>query len=190
MKKIFIVFTVVALAYISVMYFVNPFDIKSLHPRARLWGIDIYRIPSGAMSPNLNAGDVVLVTTMSKKVERGDVVVFRFPPNPEISFVKRLIGKGGDKIVYRGKRLFINGEAAGYSNVVEYDEHREQVNESIDEASWNIILDKTMGTKDVSITVPKGQLFFLGDNRDNSNDSRYWGFVDESEVMGVVLYVF
>ncbi|MFL6624186.1 MAG: signal peptidase I [Sulfurifustaceae bacterium] len=170
--------------------------------------VEPFRIPSGSMLPSLHIGDFILVSKFSygirlpvvnKKVintdepKRGDVVVFRFPRDESINYIKRVIGLPGDHIVYEGKRLYVNGElisetAAPLSNApgdgeTAYDATR--YTERLGGVEHDIWLSRRSdyGTTYDKV-VPPGHYFVMGDNRDHSNDSRYWGFVPEENLVG------
>ncbi len=168
-----------------------------------------FKIPSGSMIPTLLIGDFILVNKFayglrlpvlnSKFMEvsepkRGDVVVFRYPVDPGVNFIKRLVGLPGDTIVYRDKKLFINGdpvelESQGVfsSNEVKCTTPRsdaERYAEQLGEVSHDILLHHGSGSRDGQWVVPEGHYFMMGDNRDRSNDSREWGFVPEANLMG------
>ena len=187
-KKFFIGLGILSVVYVMTMYLVNPFDIKSTHPRARILGVDLFRIPARSMLPNLEVGNILVVSTIFKTPKRGDIVVFQFPQNPKIYYVKRLIGMSGDRISYRDKQLYINDKKLEYGKQSSYDEEKYQVTEKLDSKSWNILWHKQAPSLGFTVTVPEGKMFFMGDNRDNSYDSRYWGFVDESMVAGILVY--
>jgi len=161
-----------------------------------------FRIPSGSMLPTLEIGDFILVSKFSygvrvpvinKKLvefggpERGDVIVFRYPENPSIDYIKRVIGVPGDEIAYYNKVVHVNGKKtdlkpegvyqAGFPSV-------KRLNENLAGVEHDILIDDLRPAGDFILTVPKGNYFVLGDNRDNSRDSRYWGFVPDENLVG------
>jgi signal peptidase I len=168
-----------------------------------------FKIPSGSMIPTLLIGDFIVVNkfayglrlpVVNRKFvsigepERGDVVVFRYPVDPSVNFIKRLVGLPGDTISYRSKRLYINGqevplaEQGRYgSDEVKCDTPRAdalRLTETLDGKSHDILLHANSGSRDQQWVVPEGHYFVMGDNRDRSNDSREWGFVPEDHLMG------
>jgi signal peptidase I len=168
-----------------------------------------FKIPSGSMIPTLLVGDFIVVNKFAYGLrlpvahtkivplgepERGDVVVFRYPVDPKINFIKRLVGLPGDTITYRDKQLFVNGEqvsttAQGHygSNEVKCDTPRQdavRLNEMLGDVSHDILIHTGSGSRDGQWTVPAGHYFVMGDNRDRSNDSREWGFVPDENMMG------
>ena len=168
-----------------------------------------FKIPSGSMIPTLLIGDFIVVNkfayglrlpVLNTKIvsigepSRGDVVVFRYPVDPAVNFIKRLVGLPGDTITYRDKRLFINGEQVGreeqglYSSVdVKCDTPRADAiryTEALGDVSHDILIHKNSGSRGQQWVVPEGHYFVMGDNRDRSNDSREWGFVPEANLMG------
>jgi signal peptidase I len=171
-----------------------------------------FRIPSGSMLPTLEIGDFILVNKFdyglrlpvlhSKileigKPQRGDVVVFRYPDNPKVDYIKRLIGLPGDVVEWDNKELKINGtpltrEAVGQytaldQNNVEHDTFR-LMEDLLGVRHDILILPGTMGRQG-SMTIPEGHYFVMGDNRDMSNDSRYWGLVPEGNLVGKATYI-
>ncbi len=164
-----------------------------------------FRIPSGSMLPTLKIGDFILVKKFSYslrlpvlhyglwelgKPERGDVVVFRFPDDPSQNFIKRLIGLPGDRIVYRDKNLYINGDEI---ELTLSDRGGEEgflqvgwtpAREHLHGAGHTILLRDGAYARNGVWEVPAGHYFVMGDNRDNSNDSRVWGFVPEGNLAG------
>jgi signal peptidase I len=172
--------------------------------------VEPFRIPSGSMLPNLHIGDFILVNKFSygirlpvvnKKIidtsspDRGNVMVFRFPHDPSINFIKRVVGLPGDKIEYREKRLYINGEPIETESLGEFqsDSQKKYVGnrfmETLDSNSHEIIVDPNKRTTETSYAVPQGHYFVMGDNRDHSNDSRYWGFVPEKNIIGRAFFI-
>ena len=168
-----------------------------------------FKIPSGSMIPTLLVGDFIVVNKYSyglklpvvnKKVlslgepERGDVIVFRYPVDPSINFIKRLIGLPGDSITYRNKELFVNGALVSKQENGRYT--RDEVkcstpradavrfHETVDTVEHDILLHEKSGSRNGQWVVPEGQYFVMGDNRDRSNDSREWGFVPAENMMG------
>lgn len=171
-----------------------------------------FRIPSGSMIPTLLVGDFILVNKFSYgvrlpvvhtkildtgKPETGDVAVFRFPRDPKVDYIKRVVGVPGDQITLRGKELFINGEAVGYSPPEPYvmpgtDDIMVGMalrSETLGDVVHEILVDNSGSASEQSVVVPEGMYFMLGDNRDRSNDSRFWGFVPEANLVGKAKYV-
>lgn len=157
--------------------------------------VEPFQIPSGSMKPTLDVGDFILVNKFSygirlpvidKKVievgdpQRGDVMVFRFPSDPNVNYIKRVVGLPGDTIRYTAdKRLFVNGESvaeqllgAESGTLGSAELYREKLGEA--EHLIRKEMSRYRAAPDRSWTVPAGHYFMMGDNRDNSNDSRYW----------------
>ncbi len=168
-----------------------------------------FRIPSGSMIPTLEIGDFVLVKKYAygvklpivhKKIfdsgspSRGDVVVFRYPPNPKINYIKRLIGLPGDVVEWTAdKKIILNGKPVVYKNIGKYKTPDrsgvmvavDQFEELLPEAEKAHELINFPGyTQPGKWTVPEGNYFMMGDNRDNSSDSRFWNFVSEDHLVG------
>ena len=205
-----------------------------------------FRIPSGSMIPTLLIGDLILVNKFSygirlpiinRKVldignpQRGDVMVFRYPVDPSVDYVKRVIGLPGDTVTFRGKRLTINGEAVPTTAAPDYfDADRvayskqflERLPRADGVAEHPILIDDdrsgamgpeqylgelvrgghtaeasmfrencaySEGNSVVTCKVPAGHYFMMGDNRDNSADSRYWGFVPDQNIVGRAFFI-
>jgi signal peptidase I len=186
-----------------------------------------FKIPSGSMVPTLRIGDLILVNkfvyglrlpvlntrlTDGTPPQRGDVMVFRYPPKPSVDYIKRVIGVPGDEVAYLNKKLTLNGQAVDRTalpdflddDVMRYFKHFE---EKLPGRQHQILQDDERpgfisGADDfpyrnqcrysiegVKCTVPAGHYFMMGDNRDNSLDSRYWGFVPEGNIVGKAFYV-
>lgn len=169
--------------------------------------VEPFRIPSASMMPTLLIGDFILVNkydygirlpVINTKIfdigypRRGDIVVFRYPEDPSIPFIKRIIGLPGDHYSYYDKTLFINGKemkqtvlgdykAVGSGMMMNGDSLR---SEDLGTKSHLILIDPERFSREVEGTVPEGYYFVLGDNRDNSKDSRYWGFVPDENLIG------
>jgi len=175
-----------------------------------------FRIPSGSMLPTLELYDFILVNKytyglrlpiLHKKVveisqpERGDIVVFRYPPDPTQNYIKRLIGLPGDRVMYRDKRLFVNGEEVGMADQGDYIQEGAtfvqprflQTITSADGesgAQFSILQNGRRSNRAVrDWVVPEGHYFVMGDNRDNSQDSRTWGFVPDQNLVGRAFFV-
>ncbi|HHC71563.1 MAG TPA: signal peptidase I [Thiotrichales bacterium] len=175
--------------------------------------VEPFRIPSGSMMPTLLAGDFILVNkfaygirlpVINRKVleigepQRGDVVVFRYPEDPSTDFIKRVIGLPGDHIRYVNKQLVINGKPLEYSNVGIYEGKGAAMSasgsiirsERIGEVEHQVLLHPSNGyynypcMRNGEFTVPAGHYFVMGDNRDRSNDSRFWCGVPEENLVG------
>lgn len=158
----------------------------------RTFIVQAFKIPSGSMLPTLLIGDHLLVSKFSYGVKlpvigtslfsrpgpaRGDVVVFRFPRDRSLDYIKRVVAIGGDTIEIRDKRVYVNGK-------LDENPHAHFATRDIMRAA--------AGPRDNigPIQVPAGKIFVMGDNRDNSYDSRFWGFVDVQEVLGKALIVY
>lgn len=169
----------------------------------RSFVVEPFQIPSGSMRPTLEVGDFILVNKFAYGLrlpvvhteivdlgepERGDVMVFRFPDEPAVNFIKRVVGLPGDRIRYEDKQLFVNGEPvpkrlleAGPMAAPTELLLAEQLGE-LEHRIYNNPRDP--GPQVRELVVPKGHYFTMGDNRDHSNDSRYWGFVPEANIVG------
>lgn len=188
--------------------------------------VEPFKIPSGSMIPTLLVGDFILVNKFTygirvpvintkivemSRPKRGEVMVFRFPENPSVDYIKRIVGLPGDRITYRNKRLFINGAAVriepdgefvyvepGLSYV-----QAQRFIEVLDSRVHSILINPDLpgvhlggvrpfpfrencayNDEELSCTVPADHYFAMGDNRDSSSDSRYWGFVPDKNIVG------
>ena len=169
--------------------------------------IEPFRIPSGSMMPTLLVGDFILVNKFVYGIrlpvsdyklfeisqpERGDVVVFRYPLDPSTPFIKRVVGLPGDRIAYYNKILYINGQQADQRLIGTYTGHGSGANmtgaslkqETLKPITHPILIQTGYPSVDGKLVVPEGHYFVLGDNRDNSRDSRYWGTVPEELLIG------
>ena len=178
--------------------------------------VEPFQIPSGSMKPTLEVGDFILVNKFSYGIrlpvletkiipvgdpQRGDVMVFRYPNDPRINYIKRVVGLPGDRIGYANKQLTVNGELverelvhtltddevpAGHplQALAKVDIYQEQLGDALHETRYKGISQTPPPREWV---VPDGHYFMVGDNRDNSNDSRYWSAPEMSqELWGMV----
>ena len=186
-----------------------------------------FRIPSGSMLPTLYAGDFILVNkyeyglrfpvfnfaiTEGSAPKRGDIVVFKYPLDKNVDFIKRVIGLPGDEIRYVDKQLYINGELQQitpdgtffdketYTDLDQFDENLDGVKHKILEndkvpsmarpvQGHNGLNQCLYNMGDVVCKVPEGHYFMMGDNRDNSADSRFWGFVPREDIVGRAFFI-
>ena len=158
----------------------------------RTFVVQAFKIPSGSMKQTLLIGDHILVnkfiygvklpfirTTLIpiKKPKRGDIVVFKFPEDPKKDFIKRVVGVAGDVVEIKDKQVFINGKPENHPHGVHTDPH--------------VIPGRLQPRDNLGpITIPADSLFVLGDNRDHSYDSRFWGFVDLRKVKGRAFIIY
>lgn len=160
-----------------------------------------FRIPSGSMRPTLLQGDYIFVTKYSYglrlpvsnteiletgRPERGDVVVFRLPSDPSINYIKRVVGLPGDTVVYRGHQLTVNGELVAVQSAPNGDpaDSLGQYVENLGGHEHGILVSVRGASRDGVYRVPEGHYFMLGDNRDNSRDSRFIGMIPEGNLVG------
>jgi signal peptidase I len=187
-----------------------------------------FKIPSGSMVPTLLVGDLILVNkyhygirlpVLNKKIvdnnepRRGDVMVFRFPQNPSIDYIKRVVGLPGDEVAYLNQRLYLNGQPVPVTRDGEYyDEdsmrYSPQFIEKLNGHEHRVLVDPqrapfygagvanfpfrdncSYSAQGVTCKVPPGHYFMMGDNRDNSEDSRFWGFVPDENIVGKAFLV-
>lgn len=169
--------------------------------------VEPFHIPTGSMLPGLMPGDYILVNKYSYgirlpvvnikvlpvgEVKRGDVVVFRYPEDPSTNYIKRAIGLPGDRVVYVDKTLYINGkrmEQYGAAPEMMRDDsgrlnRMRRLTENLDGVEHNIYIDPVSESRYLERVVPEGHYFVMGDNRDRSHDSRYWGFVPDENLLG------
>lgn len=166
--------------------------------------LEPFRIPSGSLEPTLLVGDFVAVNkfiyglrlpVIEKKIfalsnpKTGDIAVFRWPPGPAFDYIKRVIGAPGDHVVYQNKVLTINGKEMKQT-FLEYTTDESSGNavakyrENLNGVVHDIYVRKNVPAVDFNVTVPEGQYFMMGDNRDDSADSRFWGFVADKYLRG------
>ena len=171
-----------------------------------------FRIPSASMMPTLLIGDFILVNKYeygirlpvlntriisNKTPSRGDIIVFRYPEDPRIPFIKRVVGVPGDKVAYFNKTLFINGVAEKQKYRGEYQDDGpgwqmngwQLLDTQTGQVHHEILHSQARASKTIEEIVPEGHYFVLGDNRDNSKDSRFWGFVPDEYLMGRAFYI-
>jgi signal peptidase I len=161
----------------------------------RTWVFQAFKIPTGSMEQNLLIGDHLIVNKMifaptmtglerailpGRQIRRGDVIVFKYPVEPDRDFVKRVIGLPGERLELHRKKIFINGKALEERYVQFLEPPSTDGPPHVDD------LREEYGP----VTVPAGQYFMMGDNRDNSQDSRFWGFMPLSYVKGQALFIY
>jgi signal peptidase I len=178
----------------------------------RFFVIAPYKIPTSTMSPSLLAGDYVFVFKLPygmdlpflgrvgevKNLKRGDIVLFSYTRDPHTKFIKRVVGLPGDKIEYKDRTLILNGEPLDYKlqesssfTDVKHHEDLDFYSESHKEgAEYTVIYNKDHRPDKLGpIIVPQGEVFLLGDHRDNSDDSRYWGMVPKRNLNGKAVLI-
>lgn len=158
----------------------------------RSFVVQAFKIPSGSMKPTLQIGDHILVNKFTYGVdlpftditiipggqpERGDIIVFEYPVEPDKDFIKRVIGVPGDVVEIKNKDVYVNGERLEQGYTMHTENHV-------------IPGEKTKRDNFGPVTVPENEYFVLGDNRDNSYDSRFWGFVEDRALKGEAFIIY
>lgn len=163
----------------------------------KIYFVQPYKYPSISLTPTILKGDKILVSKLSynnAEPEKGDMIVFPLPEDPSKLYTKRIIGTGDDKIEIKNDKLYINDEEVLLEKLGEYSDENvrssEEYLEKIGEKSYHIIYTVYRSENLGPILVPKNSLFVLGDNRDNSEDSRFWGFVEKDTVIGKVVKIY
>jgi signal peptidase I len=142
-----------------------------------------YKIPSGAMENTLLVGDYLSAKKCGADcIENGDILIFRYPNDPSIKYIKRCVAKGGQTIEIRNKELFVDGEL---TPLPELGKHSDNRIIPYNGGKWGISRRDNMPP----MVIPEGHMFVLGDNRDNSADSRFWDFLDEDLVLGKAMFI-
>ena len=158
----------------------------------RTFVVQAFKIPSGSMKETLQIGDHILVNKfiygvklpfLEKTIipvhnpEPGDIIVFKFPLDPEKDFIKRVVGTAGDVVESRDKKVYVNGKLESNNHIIHKDPR---------------IISASLSARDNfgPVTVPAGSVFVMGDNRDNSHDGRFWGFVDLKVVKGKAFIIY
>ncbi len=210
-----------------VEYSISFFPVILIVFTLRSFLVEPFKIPSSSMVPTLLVGDFILVNKYTYGIRlpvanrklvalgspaRGDVMVFRFPEDPSLDYIKRVVGTPGDRIEYRDKKLSVNGTPVALRQVDDYlSRERMQFSrrfvETLNAAEHEILLDEdapaglmpgrafpfagncNYNSSGLACTVPPGHYFVMGDNRDNSSDSRVWGFVPDENIVGKAFFI-
>jgi signal peptidase I len=210
-----------------VEYSVSFFPVILIVFLLRSFLVEPFKIPSGSMIPTLLVGDFILVNkfaygirlpVLNRKVievgspQRGDVMVFRYPEDPSLDYIKRVVALPGDRIEYRDKRLSVNGRQLELKRLEDYlsrerMQYTQRYLEQLNGAEHEILVEEdapafvpqtrtfpfaancNYNINGLACSVPPGHYFLMGDNRDNSSDSRVWGFVPDENIVGKAFFI-
>ena len=172
----------------------------------RAFLFETFRMPGQSMIPSVPPGSTMVIKKLgyghygaygisifhsapSAQVERGDVIAFRYPKNPDLIYAKRVVGLPGDVVEYKGNRLVVNGLVRTTGEESSSQQYR-TLRETLDKVSYTIVALRDEPSQDFQSTVPPNEFFVLGDNRENSSDSRHWGSVPAQNIVGKLVFVF
>jgi signal peptidase I len=183
--------------YIVFLVAVSIFGSSLPNYRGKLFAYETFRIPAGSMLPGLLVGDIIVVDTYAyanNQADVGDLVVFDYPKDRNIKYIQRVVARGGDHLIYRDKNLYINGkpvtrEFVGLYEVPGTNEQAEIYTELMAGKQYNVAYMPDRPAINAEYIVPEGHYFVMGDNRDNSNDSRYWGVFPVTYLKGKAIYI-
>ncbi|MGD8514702.1 MAG: signal peptidase I [Granulosicoccaceae bacterium] len=170
--KIILVTSFIVVLGVIGIYFANPSGTDTRDPRGRLLGYIPYKMAARGMAPTLVEGEIIVASTFAyreSEPQRGDIIVFSFPQDRSVAYVKRVVALAGDTLVIENGTLILNGKPVAEPYVDPLNQLRD----------YSLAMQTTVVSNDM--------LFVLGDNRDNSNDSRFWGYLPRDHVIGKVI---
>jgi signal peptidase I len=154
---------------VALIYITNPFHTDSWDPRIRIYGFALFRAPSRSMEPTIPENSIFVVSAWAyvrSEPRAGDIVVFKYPPDPTVSYVKRIIAAGGSTVEIADGTVLVDGQPLSQQYLVK------------DASMYARFMPR--------VRVPPKSYFVMGDNRDNSSDSRSWGFLPRDHIVGEV----
>ena len=191
--------------YILLIIVLNLFIFGPIVNRQKIFFFALpYRMQTGSMAPTILPGDLIMVdkridhAAKNLGLKRGELVVFKYPRDKNLNFIKRIVGLPGDKIELRGMELYVNGKKWTAQEVPQLEGRRDEdikkgtiaYYEKSDSGTYGVFYLQGATREDLSVSVPEGCCFVLGDNRDNSADSRHWGFVPLIDIVSKARLVY